>query len=312
MNSAPLGGWRAAADAQRLAVVVEGGGRGRRRATSSMFISTASKLEGRQPIAPRRQRQRGRARQALAGQVEIQLQADVDDPDRAISESWCVCPAGRMVVAWAWARHVKRRFRGARQPDDAWRGRADVVKSSGHMNGREPVQRRHFIAGDARRGLRRGRRLPGLSPPLPRDQADARVCAGEPRRAVGTRVEFRAQIVLPVRYVLDLVLRSRGAFGRLDLRRGRDRDRLRRRLALRGRGRRDARRLPGRAGHQRASARASSCARSPTVWSARRCRACSRRSSARSRKRQTASARLRDVGFPGTKKRSLRAAQAPA
>ena len=43
------------------------------------------------------------------------------------------------------------------------------------------------------------------------------------------RVEFRAEVVIAVRYVLDLDLRSRRADRRLDVRRGRDRDRLDRR-----------------------------------------------------------------------------------
>jgi ribosome-associated toxin RatA of RatAB toxin-antitoxin module len=70
---------------------------------------------------------------------------------------------------------------------------------------REPVQRSHFIAGAQPRDVY------GIVvdfPAYPRlfpELKDARVLAPSlPGRPNVTRVEFRAQMVLPVRYVLDL------------------------------------------------------------------------------------------------------------
>ena len=97
-----------------------------------------------------------------------------------------------------------RRARGVAQKRraDAGGASAAVVLQSGAMSAREPVHRRHFIA----------RVTPGEVYAIVTD------FAGYPRlfpeikqtRVVSTtgnvvRVEFRAQVVLAVRYVLDLV-----------------------------------------------------------------------------------------------------------
>ena len=165
------------------------------------------------------------------------------------------------------------------------------------MDAREPVS-----AATSCRERRRARSTTSSSTSRPTraSSPSSRGRASSPRRAgpgaSRARVEFRAQMVLPIRYVLDLSCEPDGARRRLDVRRGRDRHRLGGRLALR-RPRATARRrlprgldvrapLPGFMLRKVTDGLVSGVA--PT---------CSWRSSARSRKRQTASRRLaRDVG----------------
>ena len=100
------------------------------------------------------------------------------------------------------------------------------------MSAREPVHRTHFVAratpAEVYAVVTDFAAYPRLFPEF----KQARVVS-----TTGNviRVEFKAEVVIAVRYVLDLTLRCRRADRRLDLRRGRDRDRLDGRLAVHGR-----------------------------------------------------------------------------
>ena len=74
------------------------------------------------------------------------------------------------------------------------------------MSGREPVERRHVVAGATPAQLYEVVTDFGSYPRLFPEMKGTRVLAGPEAPASGgtIRVEFRLQIVLPVRYVLDL------------------------------------------------------------------------------------------------------------
>ena len=249
--------------------------------------------EGGELVAPRRQRQRRDAREPLAGEVEVQLEPDVDDAQRTIGREVGAGSGGRRV---AWCGALRRGARatrpftlrgaaGDRQTETARPGARRASWSNDAMDSREPVRHRHHVAArHAARGLRRRGRLPRLPAPLPRAQggARARLDDGERRARRVSRPHGAADPLRPRSDLLGGRPRRRPAHGGLDLRRGGGRDELRGRLALRARGRRDARRLPGERSTCARRCRASCSARSPTASSRRRCRTCSRRSSARS------------------------------
>jgi ribosome-associated toxin RatA of RatAB toxin-antitoxin module len=87
----------------------------------------------------------------------------------------------------------------------AWLRGAGVLKSV-RMTGREPVERRHVIARSTPAELYAVVTDFSAYPRLFSEMKTVRVLSGAEAPAAGgtARVEFRLQIVLPVRYVLDL------------------------------------------------------------------------------------------------------------